>query len=111
MAYVSFLHFEIDEWGGMEFLESADAKLVCSDLSSKLNMMGWYNIPVDHLSTWDNDTLKTGKKQFKFIMTPHVHHWDSMMIFEEIQSHYLPLIYLFNLETINLLPLMIIQNQ
>lgn len=83
LAYASFLHFESDEWGGMEFLESADAKLVCSDLSSKLNLMGWYNIPVDHISTWDNDTLKTGKKQFKFIMTPHVHHWDSMMIFEE----------------------------
>jgi flavorubredoxin len=83
LAYVSFLHFESDEWGGMEFLESADAKLVCSDLSSKLNLMGWYNIPVDHISTWDNDTLKTGKRHFKFIMTPHVHHWDSMMIFEE----------------------------
>jgi flavorubredoxin len=84
LAYVSFLHFESDEWGRMEFLESADAKLVCSDLSSKLNMMGWYNVPVDHISVWDNDILKIGKKrQFKFIMTPHVHHWDSMMIFEE----------------------------
>ena len=83
LAYVSFLHFESDEWGGMEFLESADAKLVCSDLSSKLNLMGWYNIPVDHISVWDNDILKTGKRQFKFLMTPHVHHWDSMVIFEE----------------------------
>jgi flavorubredoxin len=83
LAYVSFLHFESDEWGGMEFLKSANAKLVCSDLSSKLNMMGWYNVPVDHLSVWDNDILKTGKRQFRFIMTPHVHHWDSMMIFEE----------------------------
>ncbi len=83
LAYVSFLQFESDEWGGMEFLESADAKLVCSDLSSKLNLMGWYDIPLDHISTWDNDTIKTGKRQFKFIMTPHVHHWDSMMIFEE----------------------------
>ncbi len=83
LAYVSFLHFESDEWGGMEFLESANAKLVCSDLSSKLNMMGWYNVPVDHLSVWDNDILKTSKRQFRFIMTPHVHHWDSMMIFEE----------------------------
>ncbi|NOJ29944.1 MAG: hypothetical protein DA328_07240 [Nitrososphaeraceae archaeon] len=84
LVYVSFLHFESDEWGGMEFLESSDAKLVCSDLSSKLNMMGWYNVPVDHISVWDNDILKIGKKRhFKFIMTPHVHHWDSMMIFEE----------------------------
>lgn len=83
LAYVSFLHFESDEWGEMAFLESADAKLVCSDLSSKLNMMGWYNVPVDHISVWGNDILKTGKRRFKFIMTPHVHHWDSMMIFEE----------------------------
>ncbi len=83
LAYVSFLHFESDEWGGMKFLESADAKLVCSDLSSKLNLMGWYNVPADHIAVWDNDILKTGKNQFKFIMTPHVHHWDSMMIFEE----------------------------
>jgi flavorubredoxin len=45
--------------------------------------MGWYNVPVGHISVWDNDILKTGKRQFKFIMTPHVHHWDSMMIFEE----------------------------
>ena len=27
--------------------------------------------------------FKTGKMEFKFIMTPHVHHWDSMMIFDE----------------------------
>lgn len=39
LTYVAFLHFESDEWGGMEFLDSADAKLVCSDLSSKLNLI------------------------------------------------------------------------
>ncbi len=83
LAYVSLLHFESDEWGGITFLESADAKLVCSDLSSKLNMMGWYNVPMDHIAVWDNEILQTGKRQFKFIMTPHVHHWDSMMIFEQ----------------------------
>jgi flavorubredoxin len=83
LAYVSLLHLKSDEWGGITFLESADAKLVCSDLSSKLNMMGWYNIPVDNISFWDNDILKTAKMEFKFIMTPHVHHWDGMMTFEE----------------------------
>jgi flavorubredoxin len=90
LAYVAFLHFESDEWGGMEFLESADAKLVCSDLSSKLNLSGWYNVPADHVSFWDNETLKTGKRQFRFIMTPHVHHWDSMMIFEETTKSLFP---------------------
>jgi flavorubredoxin len=90
LTYVAFLHFESDEWGGMAFLESADAKLVCSDLSSKLNLTGWHNVPVDHMSFWDNETLKIGKKQFRFIMTPHVHHWDSMMIFEETTGSLFP---------------------
>jgi flavorubredoxin len=90
LTYVAFLHFESDEWGGMAFLDSADAKLVCSDLSSKLNLTGWHNVPVDHISFWDNETLKTGKKQFRFIMTPHVHHWDSMMIFEETTRSLFP---------------------
>jgi flavorubredoxin len=83
LAYVAFLHFESDEWGGMEFLRAPKVRLVCSDLSSKLNLTGWYNIPVDHISFWDNETLKIGSKSLRFLMTPHVHHWDSMMIFEE----------------------------
>jgi flavorubredoxin len=90
LAYVAFLHFESDEWGGMAFLDSADAKLVCSDLSSKLNLTGWHAVPVDHISFWDNEILKTGKRRFKFIMTPHVHHWDSMMVFEETTKSLFP---------------------
>jgi flavorubredoxin len=40
LSYVAFLHFESDEWGGIEFLEAPKARLVCSDLSSKLNLAG-----------------------------------------------------------------------
>ncbi len=83
LSYVAFLHFESDEYGGMQFLEAPKARLVCSDLSSKLNLTGWHNVPIDHLSFWDDETLSTGKRKFRFIMTPHVHHWDSMMMFEE----------------------------
>ena len=83
LMYVAFLHFESDEWGGMDFLKAPKTRLLCSDLTSKLNLTGWNNVPVDHISFWENETLKTGKKTFRFIMTPHVHHWDSMMIFEE----------------------------
>ena len=67
----------------MEFLKAPKAKLLCSDLSSKLNLTGWYNIPADHISFWDNEVLKTGKRILRFIMPPHVHHWVSMMIFED----------------------------
>jgi len=90
LAYVAFLHFESDEWGGMEFLKAPKAKLLCSDLSSKLNLTGWYNIPVDHISFWDNEVLKTGRRSLRFIMTPHVHHWDSMMIFEDTTKSLFP---------------------
>jgi len=90
LAYVAFLHFESDEWGGMEFLKAPKAKLLCSDLTSKLNLTGWYNMPADHISFWDNETLKIGKKTLRFIMTPHVHHWDSMMIFEETTKSLFP---------------------
>jgi flavorubredoxin len=90
LAYVAFLHFESDEWGGMAFLDSADAKLVCSDLTSKLNLTGWHNVPVDHISFWDSEVINTGKRRFKFIMTPHVHHWDSMMVFEETTKSLFP---------------------
>jgi len=90
LSYVSFLHFESDEWGGIEFLKCPKAKLVCSDLSSKLNLMGWYNVPTDHISFWDYEVLKTGKRILRFIMTPHVHHWDSMMIFEDTTKSLFP---------------------
>ncbi|MEP0824732.1 MAG: hypothetical protein HRF40_04535 [Nitrososphaera sp.] len=90
LTNVAFLHFESDEWGGMEFLKAPKARLVCSDLSSKLNLVGWYNMPADHISFWDNETLSTGKRTFRFIMTPHVHHWDSMMIFEESTKSLFP---------------------
>ena len=83
LMHVAFLHFESDEWGGMDFLKAPKTRLLYSDVSSKLNLTGWYNVPVDHISFWENETLKTGKKTFRFVMTPHVHHWDSMMMFEE----------------------------
>jgi flavorubredoxin len=67
----------------MEFLKAPKVKLLCSDLISKLNLRGWHNVPTDHISFWDNEVLNTGKRELRFIMTPRVHHWDSMMIFED----------------------------
>ena len=53
LSYIAFLHFEADEWGGMEFLKASKAKLICSDLSSNLNLTGW-KMPIDHISFWEN---------------------------------------------------------
>jgi flavorubredoxin len=90
LSYVAFLHFESDEWGGMEFLNAPGVKLLCSDLSSKLNLTGWSGMRTDHISFWDNETLKTGRKTLRFLMTPHVHHWDSMMVFEDTTKSLFP---------------------
>jgi flavorubredoxin len=76
--------------GGMEFLKAPKAKLLCSDLSSKLNLRGWHSVPADHISFWDNGVLNTGKRELRFILTPHVHHWDSMMIFEDTTKSLFP---------------------
>ena len=61
-----------------------------SDLSSKLNITGWYKLTCDHISYWDNEILKIGKHSFRFIMTLHVHHWDTMMNFEETTKSLFP---------------------
>ena len=38
LSYIAFLHFEADECRGMELLKVSKAKMICSDLSSKLNL-------------------------------------------------------------------------
>ncbi|MGA7043323.1 MAG: hypothetical protein WBY71_06620 [Nitrososphaeraceae archaeon] len=76
--------------GGMEFLKAPKAKLLCSDLSLKLNLRGWHSVPADHIYFWDNEVLNTGKRELRFIMTLHVHHWDSMMIFEDTTKSRFP---------------------
>jgi len=90
LRYVVFLHFESDEWGGMPFLESPAAQLVCSRLSSRLNLQGWDSVPLDHVAVWEGDRLSLGGKCLRFLMTPHVHHWDSMMVFEEATKALFP---------------------
>src|SRR4051812_45602059 len=82
LAYVCVPHFEADECGGMgRFVSDAkNSTLVCSELGMALNLSGWdYSGPVKGMR--DGSTLELGSKKLRFIETPHVHHWDSMMIF------------------------------
>jgi flavorubredoxin len=91
LEYVMLLHFEADECGGMDrFLEAApDSTLACSALSAELNLKGWnYRGRVEgHL---DGDVIDLGERKLRFLETPHVHHWDSMMLFEETTSSLFP---------------------
>jgi flavorubredoxin len=76
--------------GGMDrFLaEAPGARLVCSDTGAKINLSGW-NAPAPH-TVWQDDRLDLGRHRLRFLMTPHVHHWDSMMVFEETAGALFP---------------------
>ena len=90
LRYIVIPHFEADECGGMDrFLaEAPGSKLVCSELCSKVNLSGW-NAPAP-LGMWQDDVLELGRHRLRFLMTPHVHHWDSMMVFEETEGVLFP---------------------
>jgi flavorubredoxin len=91
LDYVALLHFEADECGGMDrFLTAApESTLVGSALSAGLNLAGWdYQGKVQGFS--DGEVVDLGKHRLRFLETPHVHHWDSMMIFEETTRSVFP---------------------
>jgi flavorubredoxin len=84
LAYVGLLHWEGDENGGMDrFLKAAPgAELVGSALSIQLNARG-FGITERVRGFQDGERLALGRHTLRFLETPHVHHWDSMMIVEE----------------------------
>jgi len=91
LAYVILLHFESDECGGMDrFLEGAPGStLACSALSAELNLSGWdYRGRVE--GHRDGEVIDLGERKLRFLETPHVHHWDSMMLFEETTKSLFP---------------------
>jgi flavorubredoxin len=62
--------------------EAPEAVLACSEAGALLNLTQWdYSGPVRGFR--DGDTTDLGERKLRFIETPHVHHWDSMMVFEE----------------------------
>jgi flavorubredoxin len=91
LKYVVVPHFESDECGGMGRLIACakGATLVCAELGAMLNLSGWdYAGPVKGMR--DGDVLQLGGKRLRFMETPHVHHWDSMMVVEETENVLFP---------------------
>jgi flavorubredoxin len=91
LEYVILLHFESDECGGMDrFLEAApNSALACSAASVQLNLSGWnYRGRVE--GHQDGEVIDLGEHRLRFLETPHVHHWDSMMLIEEKTNSLFP---------------------
>jgi flavorubredoxin len=93
LAYVVLLHFEGDECGGMDrfMAEARNARLVGSDMSAALNLTQFGVDYVDRvLGVRDGDEIELGEHTLSFLETPHVHHWDSMMVVEESTKSLFP---------------------
>jgi flavorubredoxin len=93
LAHIVLLHFEGDECGGLELFmdEAKNAQLVGSDMSALLSLTSFgFNCGDRVKGVRDGDVIDTGRHQLKFIETPHVHHWDSMMVFEESTKSLFP---------------------
>ncbi len=91
LSYVVCPHFETDECGGMgRFVaEAPEAVLACSEAGAMLNLTQWdYAGPVQGFR--DGEVRDLGEHKLRFLETPHVHHWDSMMVFEESTSSLFP---------------------
>ncbi|MBA2377913.1 MAG: MBL fold metallo-hydrolase [Actinomycetota bacterium] len=91
LSFVVCPHFEADECGGMgRFVEEApEAVLACGEVGAAINISGWdYSDPVRGFR--DGETLDLGEHKLRFMETPHVHHWDSMMVFEETTGSFFP---------------------
>jgi flavorubredoxin len=91
LAYVALLHWEGDENGGMDrFMRDATgAELVGSALSIQLNARG-FGVTERVRGFKDGETLALGRHTLRFLETPHVHHWDSMMVVEESTKSLFP---------------------
>jgi flavorubredoxin len=91
LAYVALLHWEGDENGSMDRLLAAapEAELVGSALSIELNAKG-FGVFDRVRGFTDGETLALGNHTLRFLETPHVHHWDSMMVFEESTQSLFP---------------------
>jgi flavorubredoxin len=91
LAYVALLHWEGDENGSMDrFMADAPrAELVGSALSIALNARG-FGVHDRVRGFMDGETLDLGSHKLRFLETPHVHHWDSMMVVEETTRSLFP---------------------
>src|SRR5215468_11270492 len=62
------------------------AKACCKIISEKENEFDKMKYLLLLLDSYN----RTGKRNLMFVMTPHVHHWDSMMIFESTTKSLFP---------------------
>jgi hypothetical protein len=69
--------------------EAAQAVLACGAVGWRINLQqSDYTGPVQGVQ--DGDVLDLGQHRLRFWETPHVHHWDSMMVVEDTTGSLFP---------------------
>jgi flavorubredoxin len=88
---IVLLHWEGDENGGMDrfMAHAAGSRLVGSALSIALNAAG-FGLHERTKGFRHGERLDLGEHMLRFLETPHVHHWDSMMVVEETTNSVFP---------------------
>jgi flavorubredoxin len=66
-----------------------ESELIGSALSIQLNAKG-FGVDARARGYMDGERLELGRHTLRFLETPHVHHWDSMMVFEESTQSLFP---------------------
>jgi flavorubredoxin len=69
--------------------EAPGAELIGSALSIILNAHG-FGVHERVRGFTDGERLELGRHTLRFLETPHVHHWDSMMVVEESTNSLFP---------------------
>ena len=85
LHYIVVPHFEADECGALnKFLAIApNAVPVCSPIG--VSSIGDFT-EREPKAMADGDVLSIGRRRLRFILTPYVHQWDSLVVYEETQA-------------------------
>ena len=83
LRYIVVPHFEADECGGLNhFLEGAPhAVPVCSPIGAATSISDF--AIRDPLRVDEETVLDLGNHRLRFLVTPYVHAWDSLLAFDE----------------------------
>lgn len=82
LRYIFVPHFEGDECGALnQFLAIApQAEPVASPVGARLTLADFTDRPAKSLG--QGETLSLGKKTLQAVITPWVHFWDSMLVYD-----------------------------
>ena len=91
LAYVALLHWEGDENGGMDRFMPGAPKPSSSALRFRFSSTRADSAsPIGCAGSRTDRRCRSAAHTLRFLETPHVHHWDSMMVVEESTKSLFP---------------------